>query len=54
MFGEPNNRENPPEVCGAINASLVSKGAFQWADHNCGKGFVAMCRWQGGWMRHVQ
>ncbi len=49
IFGEPNNRESPPETCGAVNGSLVSKGAFQWADQNCNKGFVAMCRWQGGW-----
>lgn len=47
MYGEPNNREVAPENCGAVNASLVNKGAFQWSDQNCANSYVIMCRWQG-------
>lgn len=47
MYGEPNNRENPPENCAAVNGSLISKGAFQWADQACSRDFVTMCRMQG-------
>jgi hypothetical protein len=48
MLGEPNNYEAPPENCAGCNyTEVVRSGAWGWADSNCSRSSIFMCRMSG-------
>jgi hypothetical protein len=48
MLGEPNNYEAPPENCAGCNyTETVKSGAWGWADSNCSRSAIFMCRLSG-------
>jgi hypothetical protein len=51
---EPDNREMPPEDCAVANYTEVYGGAWGWADVNCGRHFISMCKITSGWRCRAQ
>ncbi len=55
ILGEPNNFDFPPESCAGCNyTESLKTGAWGWADTNCTRQHIVMCRIAGGWCATVQ
>jgi hypothetical protein len=48
---EPDNRETPPEDCAVANYTEAYGGAWGWADVNCERQFISLCKITSGWRR---